>query len=287
MVELYKKTYNAVISNPSITMILVLFLIASALLAKDFQGIMNIPDILKTLCLLLLSLTFISGWFYLFKNISTSKTKEDKNYFAEFLEGVGKNILPFFIGSIVYVSLFLVITFLTVKFAHNAFGSLDFFIKDFVLIANNNNALIEYFDKLSDNEKYIIYAWQLTFIVVSMLFNFIFLFYFPSIVYEEKYNMFLKPFVALKNAIRFIFKNFFGSLFLYFALYFVYVFFNIIRVYTSNNLILSALLLFVYIYFITFAIMLIFNYYEQKNNCNNGCDCIGQNENIDRVGEEN
>lgn len=285
--ELYKKSFGAIFSIPSLTMILVLFLIASTLITKDVQTTSGISLILKTICLYLMSLCFASGWFYLFKNINTTKEKDEKNYYGLFLEGIGKNIIPFAIASIIYVFLFGIVTFLTIKFAHHTFGSLDFFLKDFMTIANDNNALIEYFNKLSVDEKYIIYAWQLTFIAVSAIFNFILLFYFPSIIYEEKFNMFLKPFVALKNCVVFVFKNFFGALLLYLSIYFAYVILNILKVFAMNYIILSILLLFVNIYFITFVVMLIFKYYEEKNNCNHGCDCIGQNENIDKSGEEN
>ncbi|MBQ8635614.1 hypothetical protein IJ425_05635 [bacterium] len=285
--NLIKKTFREVIENPSITMILVLYLILFTLLLKDFNSVSGIPDILKIISVFLVSLCFLSGWLQIFKHINSQENNDDKNYFPIFIEGVGKNILPFFCGLMFYSTLIFIVAILAIKFAHNTFGSLDFLLKDFAALSQDNNSLIEYFNNLGEDKKFIISSWQLTFIVVSTIFEFTLLFYFPALLYEEKYNAFLKPFVAIKNAICFTFKNFFPSLFLYSAIYATYVFLSIIKVLVSTNTILSAICLFIHIYFISFAIMLIFSYYGQKNNSNNGCDSIGENENIDRASEEN
>lgn len=286
--EIYKKSFATVVSNPAVTLFLVLFLIVSNILTSYmFTSRTKIVAFILSFCVFLLSLCFVAGWFYIVKDVAKNDSDENKNYFAIFLEGIGKNIIPIGIGSFIYTFILTLVLFLTGKVAYNLFGSLDFILKDLITITQDSNLLNEYLNKLTVDQKYTIYAWQLSFIFASMIFNFIMLFYFPAIVFDEKSNMFKKAFSALIKALCFLFKNFFGALFLYICIYFTYMFLGILKVLFGANVIVSILLLFFYIYFISGAIMLIFNYYGQKNNCTDRCDSIGENENIDKPCEEN
>ena len=93
--DLYKKAFTGVMVNPTITMFLVLFLILSNLMASQmFASKTAIVSTILSFCLFMLTLSFISGWLYVAKEISLKGEKENKNYFAIFLEGIGKNILP-------------------------------------------------------------------------------------------------------------------------------------------------------------------------------------------------
>jgi len=285
--NIYKNSFEIVAKNPAITLFLVAFLIASNLLAGFmFTSNTKLVATIISFCLFMLSLCFVSGWLNVIKDVSKNGSKE-KNYFPIFLEGIGKNIIPIGIGSFIYTLILVFVLFLTGKIAHNLFGSLDFILKDLVNLAQDNNALMEYFEKLTDNQKYIVYMWQISFILSSMIFNFVMLFYFPAIIFNEKSNVFFKALVELKDSIVFLFKNFINILFIYICIYSVYAFLGILKAMFSSNMIVSILLLFFYIYFICGAVMLIFNYYEKKNNCADGANCIRENENFDKSSEEN
>lgn len=285
--ELYKKSFSNVVANPTITMFLVLFLILSNLMAVYmFSSKTVIVATILSFCLFMLTLSFISGWLYIVKEISIEGEKENKNYFSVFLEGIGKNIIPVGIGSFIYTLLLVLVLLITGKIAFLLFGSLDFIAKDITVLTQDTNQFIQHLEKLNDNQKYILYSWQLCFIFASAVFNFILLYYFPSIIYNEK-NIFLRAFSALWIAIKFLFKNFFSSLFVYLTIYLTYFALSILKFFFMQNTIISILILFFYIYFICGAVMLIFNYYGQKNNCNNRCDSIRENETIDRVSKEN
>ena len=248
--NLYKKSFTSVIVNPTITMFLVLFLILSNLMtAQMFAAKTALVSAILSFCLFMLTLSFISGWLYIAKEISLEGEKENKNYFAIFLEGIGKNILPVGIGSFIYTLLFVIIMFLTGKIAYSVFGSLDFIVKDVAILTQDTNQLIEYIGKLDVNQKYILYCWQICFIIATAIFNFLMLFYFPAIIFSEK-NPFLKPLSALTNSIKFLFKNFFGSLFIFLTIYFIYFSSSILKFLFAQNAFVLILLLFFYIYFI-------------------------------------
>ena len=286
--EIFKKSFSTVITNPAVTLFLVLFMIASNFLASyAFHINSYFVTLTLTGCIFLLSLCFISGWFEITKDLTLNKPEENKDYGGIFLEGIGKNIIPIGLGCFIYVLILMCVLILTGKICHEVFGSLDFIAKDASILTQDNASLIKYFETLTDNQKYILSAWQLSFIFSTMVFGFIMLFYYPAIIFEKTNNNFLKPLIALKDALIFTFKNFFGALFIHIFIYIIYMLFGIIRVNLGNNIIISILLIFFQIYFISFVVMLIFNYYEQRNNNSKRTDCIGENANIDKSCEEN
>ena len=222
--KLYKQSFSTIVTNPNITLFLVLFLILSNVFALYvFSAKTFIVAMILSFCVFLLSLCFVSGWFNVIKDVAKSENNkiqnstelndstysqtstQSKNYFSIFLEGIGKNIIPVGIGSLIYTLILILVFTLSAKFANHFFGSLDFLLKDLTTIAQDNKALMEYFDKLSVDQKYSIYAWQLCFILSSMIFNFIMLFYFPALIFNEKSNVFLRAIGGLKDSICFFF----------------------------------------------------------------------------------
>lgn len=284
--DLYKKSFSNIVTNPTITMFFVLFLILSNSIGAYMANSQNtISGVLLSFCLFALAIAFLSGWFFVVKEIAAEGEKENKNYFALFLEGIGKNIVSITIGSFIYAFLFVIILFASGKIAYHFFGSLDFIIKDMANLPQDTNQLMEYLENLTVNQKYTIYCWQLCLMAAGAIFNLIFLYYFPSIIYSDK-NIFLKPFISFIEAVKFLFKNFVVSLFLYLTIYVIYFILGLLSALFFQNPIISILILILHIYFVCAVVMLIFSYYGQKYNCNNGCDSIGENEAINRDGKE-
>ncbi len=287
---LAKKSFLTVLSNPSVTLFFVLFLILSNFIASyAFLSKKILIVTLISICTILLTLSFMSGWFQVVKDISLDEEKKEKNYFPIFLEGIGKNIIPIAIGSVIYITLFSLVMFLTAKIASHFFGNLDFLIKDIVAISQNNDAAIEYFKNLPVDKQYTLYAWQLSFMLVGAIFSFVTFFFFPSIVFEKKGNIFQKPFFALFSQLKVLFKNFFSSLGLFFGIYLIYMILGILKTTTifTTSPVLPLLFLFIYIYFICFVVMVVFNYYGKKYNSPNGPDCVKQEQLSDTISQDN
>lgn len=286
--NLIKKSFNTVIENPSITFYFVLFLIILNFLAYYITTSNNFyVSVTLITASLLLSFAFSSGWFQVIKESCDKEKIKEKNYFSIFLEGVGKNIIPVSIAMIVYFLLFAIVIYLTSLIANALFGNLNFILNDILTPQGNTLNINEFLNNLSDSQKYTLYAWQLSFMAAGALFNFVLMFYFPAVIKDSDKNIFLKPFFAFLNSICFLFKNFLGAVSIFLLIYALYFLMSFSRMFISSNNFLMVLLLFIYIYFISTSIMLIFNYYEQKNLCNNGSDSIGQDETCNKISEEN
>lgn len=286
IVELVKKSYKTIVNTPAITLYLVLFLIAINLLAP-FIAYARIPVVgmILILCAFFFCSCFFAGWCQILKENTNKEIDKDKKYFPIFLEGVGKNIVPISFGLIIYIVSFLAVIVLASFIAAKCFGRLDFIFRDMMSL-NQNMSPLDYINNLNDNQKYILYGWQFCFIIAGAIFNYITMFYFPAIVFETKANILLNPIKSIYTSICFTFKNFFKTLGIYLAIYLVYFVLTIIRGFIGNNFILGVILLFIYIYFICCVIMLIFNYYEAKNNSSNRSDSFGQDEIINSAGKE-
>ncbi len=273
---LIKKSFQTVVENPAMTLLLVLFLIILNFLTTALMMSRALPVafILLT-CLFLLIVAFVSGWFQVFREAVIEK--QEKNFYAIFLDGIGKNIVPVFISVIIYVVLFVAAVFAAKFIALKLFGSLDFIIKDIQAFAQDKTAAIEYLNKLPIDKQSAVYGSYFVFLLMMSAFNFLLLFYFPAIFFEENKNIFLKPFTALKNSLVFTFKNFFRVLFLSIAIHVSYFLLALLSAVFAQNFVMSLIILFIYIYFITIAIMIIFNCYAEKNNSNNRADGVGEN----------
>lgn len=292
IIDLIKKSFRIVVENPTITLFFVIFLIISNFLAPYIMIAQSkVVALIIALCIFFLTTVFLAGWFQMLKEVAKEEdiTKlKDKNFFAIFLEGISKNGIAVTIGVIIYLFLLSAVLFLTSEIALRLFGSLDFIFRDMMINASGSvdNAL-NYLQNLSDDQKFIIYGWQFSFVIASMIYNFFFLFLAPIIVKDDNKNQLIKPFYTFISSICFTFKNFLGVLSVFFIIYLIYFSLGITKAIIGSNVILSILILFIYIYFISGALVLIFNYYEQKTNSLDRSDCIRENEVINIVSEEN
>jgi len=279
--NLIKKSFKTVVNLPVITLFLVVFLIISNFFTSSILTAKTLPVMsILMLCAFLMAAVFVSGWFKVIKEaINEDKTK---NYFAIFLEGIGKNLLSTILAIILYFVLFVGVVFLARFLAFKLFGGLDFLTKELVASTVNTQDFIENFNKLTLSQQSTIYGWYFTLIAACGIFNFLLLFYFPSMFFMEDKNALIRPFLALKSSIVFTFKNFFGTLGICILIHVAYFFIALLSTLFSN-IIISVLVLFSYIYFAAITIMLLFNYYDKKTDCNNRADSIGQDETCDKI----
>ena len=285
-----KKSFDCIISNPSITLFLVLYLIASSILAAIIMSATTkiIAQIL-VLCLLALILVFLSGWFKIIKESTEKEKIKDKNFYAIFLEGIGEGIVPVSIGALLYIVFVFVSILVAQVVAYNVFGDINFFMEELNKISTEQYNIAQYINSLDINKQYTLYGWNICIMVSVLIFNFLSMFYFPAILSSNK-KIILRPFIAIWDSLKFLFKNFFATVFigLYLCiLNMAIAFLKFLNARFLQNQIVSVILLLIYIYFISYAVMLIFNYYEAKNNSSDRTDSIRENEVSDKVSEEN
>lgn len=292
--DLIQKAFDKVVKSPAMTLQLVIYLIVINFLTPYvFISEHKSVAIILICCIFLFSTAFISGWFQVVKEF-TKKDLMGEFKIPILLEGIGKNFLSTLIASLIYLGFLALSLYLTSLVAQLLFGNMNFLVQDLKTIPQNPSAYFEYIKNLPVDKLYIIYGWQVCFIISSAIFNFLFMFYFPTLISDTTKCQFLRPFKAFYKSLCFTFKNFFMSLGLYLFIHIIYISLGIFRAVLMSFIgkvaalgaVISMIYLVAYIYFICFVVMLLFYYYEEKNSCSNGSDCIGQNENGDIISKE-
>lgn len=286
LIKSIQNSIKQVLYNPSLVLFPVLFLIIiNLLLAFIISVNLKLTAFILCLCAIILSVCFIAGWFNVIKNSFEIEKLHEKKFFAIFLDGVGKNSLVVALGTALYAFLMITILFLSGYLALKLFGSLDFVFKDLQVLPKTSEAFYGYIKSLPTEKLYTIYAWQMLFMLIGFIGNFLMMFYYPSLVEESYGNVFAKPFIAIKNSIIFAFRHFLPVLIIYILIYGIYFILVTVNSLFGNNMIVSGIVFFIYIYFITTSIVLIFNYYE--NNGNYGANRLGENKSGNQNCESN
>lgn len=290
-----KKSFNDIIHHTSITLFFVLFLIVFNFIGAYAVHATKIEAVITFfITMVLVAVCFMSGWFYLVKKVAGNETSG--NPFSVFLEGIGKNIISVTLGMFFYTIFMYIAFFLAGKFAFHIFGSLNFLSEETLPMFQNAQAYGEYFKSLSSEQQLTLNGWFYSILIATTLSNFLFTFFTPGLVKEttsceDKKKIILltiaKPFLALADSLKLIFKNFLDIILGYLIIGVIYFVLGYLNLVLGQNQFLSLLILFFYIYFLTFVIMLIFNYYETKNNSDNGCNSIGENKSCNSAGESN
>lgn len=281
--EEIKKSVKQVNSSPLITLFFVSFLILITVFASyTFVLQQKILSIILMLCIFLLLCLFFGGWLEMF---SEAQKEEKKSLAGVFFEGAGKSLVSSIITLLIFALLMVLISFAGIELSMKFFGDPSFLMNDIATIAQDKNAYLEYINNLSEDKLVIIYGWQAIFVLLYSVFYFLFLFLPATFIKTEKVNMFLRPIIAYGENFKFIFKNFGFSICLYLILCAGFIFMGILKLIAAIHPILSLIHLFIYIYFLSYVVMLIFNCYERKNSCIDGCNSIGENENCDSTGK--
>jgi len=295
-VNLVKKSLSDIVKNPTITLFLVLyFIIISIMMATmGYQSNMIIATTLALTSFLFVAI-FISGWLKMIKEVALKK-QEDENIEQEenneskrslsavFLEGIGENVIPFIIAISIYMIFSFIFAYAALLISMKYFGN----PQELIMNAQNSPNLAEYINGLSQDDLVKLYAFPLSFMISVILCMFTFMYYFPAIAFNSKNGIFLKPFVAIKDNFCFLFKHFGKSILIYLSLCIINAVVAIIKkAYLPSHVLIDILYIFYVVYFLSFSVMLICNYYGKNYSCNNGGDCLGENKSDGEAGEEN
>ena len=290
--NLIKKSFNNIISNP----ILVLFLVLSSIITSIFVSFTIVQTnfyifSLLSLCSFLFTAVFFAGWLGMFKELALRPEKKDeeiseteyRSLGGVFLESAGYNFVPFAIGLILHI-IFVFIFFMIAKiFAAYLFGNPMELLKD---IPANTENLMEYIKNIPDDKQLILYGWQLCFMASMLIYQFLFMYFFPALIFNSENNIFTRPFFAIKDAIIFLFENFFKSLGIYVFLLTLYISFAVLKAFLPDHPAVNLASIFFIVYFLNFAVMLICNYYGKNNSCSDRSYSIGENEDCNPTGKE-
>ena len=158
--------------------------------------------------------------------------------------------------------------------------------QELIMEAQLSENVLEYINSLPQDEKFKLYAFPISLMISTTCSTFIFMYYFPAIIFSNVKNMFIKAFVALKDAFCFLFKRFFQSLLIFIVLCIINMGVVFLKQILIQHVIFDILYIFYFIYFVSYIVMLLCNYYGKNNISNNRPDGVGENENGNIAGEE-
>ena len=277
-----KKAFDITKENIILAQPLIIFLIV---ISFTFAGLAQQTNKILHLIFLtgnvLLCTAFLAGWFYMIKKgIEHNKKAENNEYknnqekaaasFAlgkEFFPGVGEYFLGITYTTLVYLVVYALLIFVCYKAGTHYLPNPNIDMEKFMAAASSTPAEMQkYVYSLSFEQLTAINIWMLFVGGVATIFTFLTMFLYPAVFdkKEKGINVFLTPFSAFNRNIVFIFKHFFGSLGIMIFLFFLNMFVSILSLIFNINIILAIVGLIISFYFMTYAIVLIFLYYEEN-----------------------
>lgn len=277
-----QKAFNITKENIIIAQPLIIFLlIISFTLGALTQQTNKIYYLVFSTANLLLCTAFFAGWFYMIKKAIFHNKRAENNEYRnnedkiaasnalgkEFFPGVGEHFLSITYTTIVYIIVYGLLMFVSYKAGLELLPNPHVNMQDFMAAANSTPAeMHKYVYSLSFEQLKAMNMWMLFIGGILSAFTFLTMFLFPA-VYDKKetgFKMLLTPFIAFNRNLVFIFKHFIGSLGILIFLFFLNIVFSVLSLLFSINIILSIIGLIISFYFMTYAVVLIFLYYEEN-----------------------
>lgn len=282
MSSFIQKAFNITKENIIIAQPLIIFLlIISFTLGALTQQTNKIYYLVFSTANILLCTAFFAGWFYMIKKAIFHNKRAENNEYRnnedkiaasnalgkEFFPGVGEYFLSITYTTIVYVIVYGLLMFVSYKAGLELLPNPHVNMQDFMAAANSTPAeMHKYVYSLSFEQLKAMNMWMLFIGGILSAFTFLTMFLFPA-VYDKKetgFKMLLTPFIAFNRNLVFIFKHFIGSLGILIFLFFLNIVFSVLSLLFSINIILSIIGLIISFYFMTYAVVLIFLYYEEN-----------------------
>ena len=263
MKNLVNKSYkilknNFIFTHPVVIYIMIFIMI----MGKIITSINNLYTCgLLIITLFLTFAAFISGWFHINllgildynENDSAEETgqKALKN-FKLFISGVGENFFRTIFALTVFLSFYTVI------------ASIIAFI--YIKLTNRHDILQITADYLSNNNLNNIPSdWTATIVISSIILNFLGILYFV-ILFTTKNN----PFLILFNTLKFFILNIFKCILIIIFLLFIHMLISFTIFQLGFNITLSLILFFIlFPMYLNYSVILVFCFYNEKNNRNN------------------
>lgn len=211
---------------------------------------------------------FFAAWFYMCKKtlklsnklfvFDKDRTKAFWNLILSLPRGIGKLFLPILgiisLTTIIYGIVIAITSYIIFRYM----GTISLNLLDTNNLLLSSKELINEIMELPQNELLILNCWYFVILGISILLNFIGMFWIPEVVYCEK-----NPFKALIFSIKKIIITFPKSLILYIYINILALITTILNTILMINPISYFIVLLLYYYFIVYIVVLLFSYYEQ------------------------
>lgn len=274
MIKTINKAFILLKDNIILVQPLIFYLLLIGFISKPilFGTAQNLASIVAIVIVFLFTSAFLSGWFYIVKLAISMKnevyeTPEEKNLAAlsllkQFFTGVGEYFVPFVFGLLLYTLALVAFSVFSYKIGMHYIGKVEMtpaLVK--VLNTGSYNDLYNFFNSNAVTKQTTIKLsyWGFYISVLSLLFSFVTLYFGAAIVYDSK-----NPIMAALLNLRFIFINFWDSILLFLFLTFLNMAISILNMAAAMNIIFSVISLLLMIFYMSYHVMLVFLYYEEK-----------------------
>ena len=277
-----KKAFDITKDNIILAQPLIIFLIV---ISFSFAGLAQqtnkILHLIFLTCNVFLCTAFLAGWYYMIKKgiehnkkvqMDVFKNEQEKASASlalgkEFFPGVGEYFLSITYTTIVYLIVYALLLFACYKIGMYYLPKPNIDMQQFMAAANSTPAEMQkYVYSLNFEQLKAINIWMMFIGGAAFIFTFLTMFLYPAVLdkKEKGFHVFLIPFIAFNRNLVFIFKHFFGSLGIIIYLFFLNMFLSILSLVFNINIILAVVGLIISFYFMTYALVLIFLYYEEN-----------------------
>lgn len=284
MKHIIKKSFDRLVKNPSIMLLLVTYFLITASCMPLMVFYFKKPVFyIMAFLILLLTGAFLAGWLGMIKYIVTYEDENDpiedfQNRCNAFKTGFFSSIPRRMFSVIFFIVLFIGVAMGLLYLANIIFGDPSELLTQIAYFASDKDALLNFLSALPD-ETIAAVAKRSAFLYFGFLFYLFLTFYsLPSLMFNECAN----PFLALKKGVAALFKKPVFSLLLFVSFVIIHIAIIFVEAVSTINQILMFFALVLRIYFIAYMVVLIFSVYEENftDNCDNGPDCIGKNDTV-------
>lgn len=287
MIKTINKAFLLLKENIIIIQPLIFYLLLIGFISRpiSFGLQQNFSSILAIVTVFLFTSAFLAGWFYIVKIAISMKnevyeTPEEKNLAAlsllkQFFTGVGEYFVPMVFGLLLYSIVLAGLSVLAYKFGLQHIGKFELTPSIVKLINTGSYSDIYNFMNSNSVSKQSIMRllyWGSYISFLSITFSFITMYYGAAIIYDTK-----NPFMAVVLNFKFLFLNLWGSIVIFLFLSLLNMTISMINMFSAMNIILYVISLLFMFFYMSYYVMLVFLYYEEKtqDSCDSGTECIG------------
>lgn len=268
---------NIVLAQPPIFFMIIFSITFAALTTQTVK----LYYIIFSAANIMLCTAFLAGWFYMikkgiehYKKAQNGEYKDEKEKasvsFAlgkEFFPGVGEYFPQITYTTGIFIILSAILAYISFKFGIQYLPKPDINWTEFMSVANSTPAEMQkYVYSLSFEQLKSMNIWMLYIGSISTIFSFITIFLFPAVMdcKEKGFKGLLVPFIAFNKNLVFLFKNLLGAIGIVAFLFLLNIFMSLLSVIFNMHFILAIIGLILSFYVMTYAVILIFLFYEER-----------------------
>ena len=258
MISIIKNSFKITNNNIVIATPLIIFSLISSLYLVFSSGSSTGGMLFSVILFFLMLSAFLSGWFYMITEVIKQPDMDDKDkLILEFPSGVGEYFLIILGMLLLSILLSSIIMLFTIFIGKKYIGNAGVTQAQIVAATTNIEAMKNFADSLTNEQLLKINQWNIL-IFFTILFNYFILMFYNPVIFFKKKNPFIAFFISIKDLFS---RKFFKNLTVFLLITVIYMFLSVLSVLFGSNIFLHFIFTLINFYFITFAIIFVFNYY--------------------------